>query len=215
MKYIFMDLDGTITNPKIGITKSIQYSLASFGIKEDNLDNLTRHIGPPLIDTFREYYGFDENKTKLAVMKFKERFEDIGWCENEVYEGMEDMLKAFQLAVKTLIVATSKPEYMAKKILDHFNLSQYFTDICGSERDGSRSKKHEVIQYAIDKNAIKNKEDIIMVGDRSYDILGAKRVGIQSIGVLYGFGCLTEFEDANADFIVQTVSELHDVVLSL
>lgn len=215
MKYIFMDLDGTITNPKIGITKSIQYSLASFGIKEDNLDNLTRHIGPPLIDTFRAYYGFDENKTKLAVMKFKERFEDIGWCENEVYEGMEDMLKAFQLAGKTLIVATSKPEYMAKKILDHFNLSQYFTDICGSERDGSRSKKHEVIQYAIDKNAIKNKEDIIMVGDRSYDILGAKRVGIQSIGVLYGFGCLTEFEDANADFIVQTVSELHDVVLSL
>ena len=215
MKYIFMDLDGTITNPKIGITKSIQYSLASFGIKEDNLDNLTRHIGPPLIDTFRAYYGFDENKTKLAVMKFKERFEDIGWCENEVYEGMEDMLKAFQLAGKTLIVATSKPEYMAKKILDHFNLSQYFTDICGSERDGSRSKKHEVIQYAIDKNAIKNKEDIIMVGDRSYDILGAKRVGIQSIGVLYGFGCLTEFEDANADFIEQTVSELHDVVLSL
>lgn len=215
MKYIFMDLDGTITNPKIGITKSIQYSLASVGIKEDNLDNLTRHIGPPLIDTFRAYYGFDENKTKLAVMKFKERFEDIGWCENEVYEGMEDMLKAFQLAGKTLIVATSKPEYMAKKILDHFNLSQYFTDICGSERDGSRSKKHEVIQYAIDKNAIKNKEDIIMVGDRSYDILGAKRVGIQSIGVLYGFGCLTEFEDANADFIVQTVSELHDVVLSL
>lgn len=215
MKYIFMDLDGTITNPKIGITKSIQYSLASFGIKEDNLDNLTRHIGPPLIDTFRAYYGFDENKTKLAVMKFKERFEDIGWCENEVYEGMEDMLKAFQLVGKTLIVATSKPEYMAKKILDHFNLSQYFTDICGSERDGSRSKKHEVIQYAIDKNAIKNKEDIIMVGDRSYDILGAKRVGIQSIGVLYGFGCLTEFEDANADFIVQTVSELHDVVLSL
>lgn len=215
MKYIFMDLDGTITNPKIGITKSIQYSLASVGIKEDNLDNLTRHIGPPLIDTFRAYYGFDENKTKLAVMKFKERFEDIGWCENEVYEGMEDMLKAFQLAGKTLIVATSKPEYMGKKILDHFNLSQYFTDICGSERDGSRSKKHEVIQYAIDKNAIKNKEDIIMVGDRSYDILGAKRVGIQSIGVLYGFGCLTEFEDANADFIVQTVSELHDVVLSL
>lgn len=215
MKYIFMDLDGTITNPKIGITKSIQYSLDSFGIKEDNLDNLTRHIGPPLIDTFRAYYGFDENKTKLAVMKFKERFEDIGWCENEVYEGMEDMLKTFQLAGKTLIVATSKPEYMAKKILDHFNLSQYFTDICGSERDGSRSKKHEVIQYAIDKNAIKNKEDIIMVGDRSYDILGAKRVGIQSIGVLYGFGCLTEFEDANADFIVQTVSELHDVVLSL
>ncbi len=215
MKYIFMDLDGTITNPKIGITKSIQYSLDSFGIKEDNLDNLTRHIGPPLIDTFRAYYGFDENKTKLAVMKFKERFEDIGWCENEVYEGMEDMLKTFQLAGKTLIVATSKPEYMAKKILDHFNLSQYFTDICGSERDGSRSKKHEVIQYAIDKNAIKNKEDIIMVGDRSYDILGAKRVGIQSIGVLYGFGCLTEFEDANADFIVQTVSELHDVVLSM
>ena len=215
MKYIFMDLDGTLTNPKIGITKSIQYSLDSFGIREDDLDNLTRHIGPPLIDTFREYYGFDENKTKLAMKKFKERFEEIGWCENEVYEGMEETLKAFQSAGKKLIVATSKPEYMAKKILDHFNLSQYFIDICGSERDGSRSKKHEVIQYAIDKNAIKNKEDIIMVGDRSYDILGAKRVGIQSIGVLYGFGCLTEFEDANADFIVQTVSELHDVVLSL
>ena len=215
MEYIFMDLDGTITNPKIGITKSIQYSLNSFGIKEENLNNLTRHIGPPLIDTFREYYGFDESKTKLAVIKFKERFEEVGWCENEVYEGMEETLKAFQRAGKILIVATSKPEYMAKKILDHFNLSQYFTDICGSERDGSRSKKHEVIQYAIDRNEIKNKDDIIMVGDRNYDILGPKRLGIKSIGVLYGFGCLQEFEEANADYIVKTVSQLCEIGLSL
>lgn len=215
MKYVFMDLDGTITNPKEGITKSIQYSLDFFGIKVDNLDTLTIHIGPPLVDTFKEYYGFDEEKTKQAVKKYKERYIDVGWCENIVYEGMEDTLKSLTEAGKKLIVATSKPESMAKKILDHYNLSQYFTDICGSADNGDRAKKHEVIQYAMDKNAITDRDEIIMVGDRSYDILGAKKLGIKSIGVLYGFGNLKEFEDAGANYIAKTVSEMRDICFAL
>ncbi|WP_066713458.1 HAD family hydrolase [Clostridium sp. Marseille-P299] len=215
MKYVFMDLDGTITNPKEGITKSIQYSLDFLGIKVDNLDTLTIHIGPPLVDTFKEYYGFDEEKTKEAVKKYKERYIEVGWCENIVYEGMEDTLKSLTEAGKKLIVATSKPESMAKKILDHYNLSQYFTDICGSADNGDRAKKHEVIQYAMDKNAITDRDEIIMVGDRSYDILGAKKLGIKSIGVLYGFGNLKEFEDAGANYIAKTVSEMRDICFAL
>lgn len=215
MKYIFMDLDGTITNPKIGITKSFQYSLESFGIKVDNLDNLTRHIGPPLVDTFKDYYGFDEEKTKQAVKKYKERFEEVGWCENVVYDGMEETLRVLKESGKILIVATSKPENMAKKILDYFQLSQYFTDICGAAENGYRAKKHEVIQYAIDKNEIGNKDEIIMVGDRNYDILGAKKVGVKSLGILYGFGNLEEFEDAGADYIAQSVTEMKEICMSL
>ena len=179
------------------------------------LQNLICHIGPPLVDTFKDYYDFNEEKTKQAVKKYKERFEEVGWCENIVYDGMEDTLRALKESGKILIVATSKPENMAKKILDYFQLSQYFTDICGAAENGYRAKKHEVIQYAIDKNGIDNIDEIIMVGDRNYDILGAKNVGIKSLGVLYGFGSLKEFEDAGADYIAKTVSEMKEICLSL
>lgn len=210
-----MDLDGTITNPKMGITKSFQYALESFGIKVDSLDSLTRHIGPPLMDTFKDYYGFDEQQTKEAVKRYRKRFEEIGWRENEVYEGMEEALIAFKDAGKTLIVATSKPEDIAVRILNEFKLSKYFNCICGAEDDGVRAKKHEVIEYAIKRNGITDLNEILMVGDRNYDIVGAKQVGIKSLGVLYGFGNMEEFIEAGADSIAKSVEEMRDICLGL
>jgi phosphoglycolate phosphatase len=209
-----MDLDGTITNPKLGITKSVQYALRNWNINIDDLDTLTKHIGPPLFDTFIEWYGFSETEAREAVKKYREYFEVYGLYENEVYEGMEELLSKIKNAGKKIIVATSKPEQMARKILEHFQLSEYFEDICGATYDESRSKKEDVMQYAIDKAGIRDYSDIIMVGDRKYDIAGAKAVGCASIGVLYGFGSREELEEAGADRIAVSVKDLYDVIIN-
>lgn len=215
MEYILMDLDGTITNPKEGITKSFQYALHHFGIEIEDLDSLCRHIGPPLVDSFREDYGFDEEKAQRAAEKYRERFTVEGWCENEVYPGMEEALQRLKEAGKVLIVATSKPEYLAVKILEHFGLSGYFDDICGATKDNTRTKKDEVIRYVLEKHGLKDLSDIMMVGDRKYDIIGAKKCGISSMGVLYGFGNREEFSEAGADYIVETVGEMAELLVSL
>lgn len=208
MKYIFLDLDGTITDPREGITKSIQYALEAFGIKVENLNELTKYIGPPLKDTFTFHYCMDETEATRAIVKYRERFEKIGWLENYVYEGMEEALSRLIDGGKKLVVATSKPESMAVRILEYFGLAKYFTDICGATMDGVRSSKVDVITYAIEKNHIADKNNILMVGDRNYDIIGAKGAGIKSMGVLYGFGSIEEFEKEKADFVAATVTEM-------
>lgn len=213
MKYILMDLDGTITNPQLGITRSLQYALKHYNINVEDLNSLTKYIGPPLKDTFIEAYGFSDEKSKEAVKKYREYYEEHGLYENEVYVGMEELLSRLQKRGKSLIVATSKPERMARKVLEHFKLEAYFTDICGAAYDDSRSKKEEVIRYAIEKNKITDINQIIMVGDRKYDITGAKNVGIPSIGVLYGFGSREELNEAGADQIAESVEELFDVII--
>lgn len=215
MEYILMDLDGTITNPKEGITKSFQYALQHFGIEIDDPEVLCRHIGPPLLDSFMECYGFDEDKAKRAAAKYRERFTVVGWKENELYSGMENALQRLKEAGKVLIVATSKPERLAVKILEHFGLDGYFDDICGADDDNTRSKKDEVIRYALEKHGLTDLSDLIMVGDRKYDILGAKKCGLASMGVLYGFGDRRELQDAGADYIAETVEEMAQVLVSL
>ncbi|MGN0506246.1 MAG: HAD family hydrolase [Lachnospiraceae bacterium] len=215
MEYILLDLDGTITNPKEGITKSFQYALHHFGIDIDDLDSLCKHIGPPLIDSFMECYGFDEEKAKLAAAKYRERFTVEGWLENEVYPGMEEALQRLKEAGKVLIVATSKPEHLAVKILEHFGLDGYFDDICGASDDKNRSKKDEVIRYVLEKHELRDLSDVIMVGDRKYDIIGAKKCGLASMGVLYGFGNRREFEEAGADYVAETVEEMAQLLVSL
>ncbi|MDF2942932.1 MAG: hypothetical protein K0S01_1790 [Herbinix sp.] len=215
MKYILMDLDGTITNPKIGITKSIQYALKAENILVEDLDTLCKHIGPPLKTSFKEFYGFDDEKADRAVVKYREYFDVAGMYENEVYKGMEELLSKLKAVGKKIIVATSKPEFMAKKILKYFGLEQYFDDICGSNLDGTRAEKDEVIRYALEKNGIVDFSSAVMVGDRSYDIIGAKKVGLVSIGVLYGFGSRGEFVKAGADHISETVEELYEVIMDL
>lgn len=214
MEYIFMDLDGTITNPKLGITKSVQYALRALNIIVEDLDTLTKHIGPPLKDSFLEYYNLSEEDADYAVTKFREYFRQSGMYENEVYDGMELLLSKLKEAGKILIVATSKPEELARMILEHFHLHHYFDDICGATFDDQRSKKEEVIRYALAKNDVKDLSRVVMVGDRKYDVIGAKEVGIASVGVLYGFGDREELLNAGVDEIAEDVTQLYDVIMS-
>ena len=213
MKYILIDLDGTITDPKLGITKSIQYALKAFNIPVQDLDSLCKFIGPPLRTSFMEEYGFDEVKTEEAIAKYREYFAVTGLYENVVYYGMEELLSKLKRAGKTLIVATSKPEIFAQRILDHFGLSKYFDGICGATLDHSRGTKEEVIRYALERHNIREHSQVVMVGDRLHDIEGAKSVGIASIGVLYGYGSKEELEEAGADRIAATVEELYEVIM--
>lgn len=212
MEYILMDLDGTITNSKLGITKSVQYALRNWNINVEDLDTLNKFIGPPLKESFMSYYGFSEEEAQKAVGKYREYFKDTGIFENEVYEGLEQQLEKLKEAGKRLIVATSKPEIFAKKIMEHFHLDHYYDDICGATMDGTISKKADVIRIALDKNGITDYSKAVMVGDRMHDIEGAKEVGIASIGVLYGFGSRQELVEAGADYICETVDDLYQII---
>ena len=215
MKYILMDLDGTITNPAEGITRCFEYALNHFGIEVENRSSLEQFIGPPLRTSFMEGFGFDEEKAELAVAKYRERFLPTGMYENVVYEGMEQALQALKAAGKVLIVATSKPEHMAKKILAHFHLDGYFDDICGSCDDAKRNEKEEVIRYALEKHDITDLSDVLMVGDRKFDVIGAAKCGLKCMGVLYGFGDEEELNGADAAYIAETVEDMARIIVSL
>lgn len=215
MDYILIDLDGTITNPKEGITKSVQYALRAMGIFVEDLDSLTKHIGPPLKSGFVEFYNFTEAEAELAVKKYREYYMEQGILENVPYAGIEQLLSKWKQDGKIIIVATSKPEELAVQILEHFHLKPYFDDICGATFDEGRSEKAEVIRYAIEKNKIMDLSQVVMVGDRKYDILGAKAVGIASVGVLYGFGDREEMEAVGAEHIAEDMEELYEIVRHL
>jgi len=210
-KYIIFDLDGTITDPRVGITKSIDYALRYFGIETENLDSLCKYIGPPLLNAFQEDYGFDEDKARLAISKYREYFNVTGIYENVVYTGVEEMLKNLQNKHKKLMMATSKPTEFAIRILEHFNLIHYFDFVAGSEMDGRRSEKADVIKYVIEENHVSDCSEIIMIGDRKYDIIGAKKTGIDSVGVLYGYGDKEELIQAGADYIIEKVEFISDL----
>jgi phosphoglycolate phosphatase len=215
MNYIFLDLDGTITNPAEGITKCFEYALNHFGIEVESRAQLEQFIGPPLRKSFMEGFGFEEEQAIEAVAKYRERFGPIGMFENEVYPGMEQALQSLKEAGKVLIVATSKPEHMAKKILAHFNLDGYFDDICGSCDDSNRNEKDEVIRYALEKHGIVDFDDVLMVGDRKFDVIGAAKCGLKCMGVLYGFGDRDELEQAGAAYIAETVEDMARIIVSL
>lgn len=212
-QYILFDLDGTLTDPKEGITKSIAYALAYYGIAVEDLDTLCKFIGPPLKDSFMKYYGFDDAKAEEAVEKYREYFKPYGVYENKVYDGVEKLLKKLTDCGKTMVLATSKPTIFANIILDHFDLAKYFSYIAGSELNGSRVKKGDVITYALEQAGIEDKSQAVMVGDREHDIIGANENGLDSIGVLYGYGCREEFEKYGADVVVATVEELEQILV--
>lgn len=214
-KYILFDLDGTITDPKEGITKSVAYALSKFGIKVDSLNELCKFIGPPLKDSFIEYYNFNDDEAEKAIKYYREYFSDRGIYENQVYKGFEDILISLKENNKVLIVATSKPTIFAQKILEHFNLRKYFSFVSGSNLDGTRVKKSEVIQYALERNNIKDLSEVIMIGDRKHDVYGAKEIGIESIGVLYGYGDYKELYDSGANYIVNNVEELRKLIMEI
>ena len=214
-KYILFDLDGTVTDPMIGITKSVRYALNKFGIEVEDLNNLCKFIGPPLKDSFMNFYNFTEEDALKAISYYREYFSTNGLYENTVYENFEDMLIALKKHNKSLIIATSKPTVFAEKILEHFNLKKYFDFISGSNLDNTRTKKADVISYALEQQMINNMSEIIMIGDREHDIIGAKALNIESIGVLHGYGSYEELSSSGADYIVKDVSELKSLLSTL
>ena len=211
MKRILFDVDGTLTDPFLGITRSVAYSLKSFGIEVDDLETLKPFIGPPLDVSFREYYHMDEAQSWEAVEKYREYFSKKGLFENKVYEGMEDFLQSLLNMDMKLYVCTSKPEVFAKEILDHFSLTPYFTGIYGATLDGSLKNKGDVIAHCIKQEQL-NIQDCMMVGDRQHDIVGAHQNQIPCIGVLYGYGSLEEFQEYHCDYIAKDLIELKKII---
>ena len=211
-QYILFDLDGTLTNPKQGITTCVAYALEHFGIRTENKEDLCKFIGPPLLESFMKYYDMSGEEAKTAVEKYRERFGVKGLYENEVFDGIKELLKCLKDQGKELIVATAKPTVYSQQILEYFDLAQYFSFLAGSELDGRRTKKGEVITYALEQCHITDKSKVLMVGDREHDIIGAKENEIDVMGVLYGFGNREEFEINKADYIVETVQELKEIL---
>ena len=214
-KYILFDLDGTITDPMLGITKSVKYALNKFDIEVENLNDLCKFIGPPLKDSFMNFYGFNEEDALKAITFYREYFSVTGLYENVVYENFEDILIALKEQNKSLIIATSKPTVFAEKILEHFNLKKYFDFIAGSNLDNTRTKKADVISYALEQQGLTETSEIIMIGDREHDVIGAKALGIESIGVLHGYGSYEELSNSGANYIVKDVKELKSLLMSL
>ncbi len=215
MKYevILFDLDGTLTDPGEGITNSVAYALENFNIAVPDRPSLYRFIGPPLVGSFMEFYGFSRDEALLAVKYYREYFSVRGLFENAVYPQIPETLEALKRAGKRLIVATSKPEPYSVQILEHFGLDGYFEKIAGSTMDETRTDKAEVIAYALESRGINDSIRTVMVGDRSHDVLGAKKNGLPCIGVLYGYGNRAELLEAGADVIAESVEALRDELL--
>ncbi|MBQ8764137.1 MAG: HAD family hydrolase [Clostridia bacterium] len=204
---VLFDLDGTLTDPGQGITNSVAHALKKFGIEVEDKKELYKFIGPPLHDSFMKYYGFSDEEAEKAIVYYREYFRDIGIFENAVYDGIENLLKGIKASGRKIILATSKPEEFAVRILVHFGLDKYFDCMAGATMDTSRSKKGDVIAYALKESGCKA-EDAVMIGDRLHDILGAKENGLDSIGVLFGYGDREELENAGADYIAETVEDI-------
>ena len=217
-EYILFDLDGTLTDPKLGITSSVQYALRALGIEEPSLDKLEVFIGPPLTDSFREFYGLDEEQMTTAVDKYRERFATQGIFENEIYPGIPQMLADLKAKGKKLAIASSKPTLFVEQILEHFEIRKYFDDVVGSNMDGTRGRKEEVFEEALCRmlpagmTPAKKRDAVAMVGDRKFDIEGAAAHGITSVGVSFGYAPEGELEQAGADYIVNSVQSLYDVL---
>lgn len=215
-QYFLFDLDGTLTDPKLGICTCVQYALKDQGIDEPDLDKLEPFIGPPLWDSFMKFYGMDKEQADKAVAKYRERFSEIGLFENEVYSGVHSMLKDLNEAGFTLAVASSKPTVYVERILEHFQIKQYFKVIVGSELDGTRVNKDEVVREALRRlfgNKPVQPDLVYMIGDRCFDVEGARAMNVESVGVTYGYGCMEELREARADYIVRSVEELHAFLL--
>lgn len=207
-QYVLFDLDGTLTDPGEGITNSVAYALKKYGIEVADRTSLYPFIGPPLHESFQKFYGFSEEESMQAVAYYREYYRDRGIYENEVYEGIPEVLQTLREQGKTLLLATSKPEAFAIQILEHFQLLPYFHVVAGATMDGSRVQKGDVIRYALEAGQISDLSQTVMVGDRRFDIEGAKENGFSAIGVLYGYGDFQELSEAGAKNIIEHPQEL-------
>lgn len=210
-KAILFDLDGTLTESGEGITKSVQYALEKMGKPEEDLKKLECFIGPPLMDTFQSFAGFNEEEARRAVELYRERFRPIGIFENAPYDGVVEMLKTLKKKGYRLAVASSKPEEFVKIILEHFELAGYFEEIVGAEMHGTRNTKSQVIEEALKRLRLSDKRhSVVMVGDKEHDVLGARESGLECISVSYGYGSREELEAAEPLKIVDSPAEITD-----
>lgn len=212
-KYILFDLDGTLTNPALGITNSVMYALKKFGIEVKVRTDLYKFIGPPLTYSFKEYYGFTDEQTLMALSYYRERFSAGGLFENEIYAGMAELLSELRGSGRHLILATSKPEEFAVKILEHFSILEYFTFVAGNTLNETRPEKRDVIKHIMKNIPSLTPDNAIMVGDRKYDVLGAAEFNLPCIGVLYGYGGRDELESAGAVQLAESVDALRRMLL--
>ncbi|HEY4622215.1 HAD family hydrolase [Solibacillus sp. FSL R7-0668] len=215
MKYevVLFDLDGTIIDPKEGITKSVQFALAKMGVTVENCDTLESFIGPPLQLSFQEQFGFSIQQANEAISYYRERYKPTGIYENTVYEGMAELLAELKSKGYKLVIATSKPTVFAQNIAEHYDFARYFDGIIGSELDGTRTLKAEVIEEGLRQLGSYETSKCIMIGDRKYDMIGAKANAMDCVGVTYGYGSEQELAEAQATYIVQTVPQLRDVLM--
>lgn len=210
---ILFDLDGTITDSAPGITHSVQYALRKFGIDETDPEKLLRFVGPPLIDSYMRFYGLTKEQAQDGVTYYREYFVgQNGMFENNIYEGVPEMLETLLKQGKRVLMATSKPELFARQIMDHFDLSKYFEYIGGAGMDESRTGKAAVIEYVLETVGITDRSKVVMVGDREHDVKGAAKCGLPCIGVLYGYGSREELEGAGASAIAESVEALPGLV---
>ena len=208
-QYLLFDLDGTLTNPKEGITKSVQYALRHFGIEVADPDTLTPYIGPPLIPSFMEFHGLTQEQALEALQVYRKRFESVGLFENEVLDGVPEMLCSLKQKGRYVAVASSKPEAYVRRILEHFDLLQFFDEVVGASMDEKLSAKKDIIGEALRRmGKSPGDQDVLMVGDRMHDVEGAKLCGLDSLGVYTGFAPEGELEEAGATFIFRTIGEM-------
>ncbi len=205
---VFFDLDGTLTDPWLGISRCIEHALAALDIEYDPGDDFRWCIGPPLRESFADLAGAELADRALSI--YRERFTDIGWQENAPYDGIHETLETLKDNGRTLFVATSKPHVYATRILEHFGLKPFFDRIYGAELDGTRSDKSELLAYAISRNAV---HDPVMIGDRRHDMIGARSNAMRAVGVSYGYGSVEELTEAGAERIVDSPSALTDALL--
>ena len=210
---VFFDLDGTLVDSGEGVRNSVEYALKKFGIEVENKDSLSCFIGPPLTVSFKTFYGFDDENADRGVAYYREYYKDKGIFEGYVYDGIEETLKRLKDAGKRVMVATSKPEEYAKRVLEKFGIAKYFDFIAGATMDEkTRANKIEIMQYAFDSCGA-SPSDTIMVGDRLFDIEGAKHFGMECIAVLFGYGSYEEFKQYGAEYIVETPKDIADLIL--
>lgn len=211
-EYALFDLDGTLTDPALGITNSIMYALDKMGREIPPRESLYSFIGPPLVQSFQSL-GMSKDEAETALRTYREYFSVKGLFENKVYNGIPEALENLSNAGVKIILATSKPELYAAQILEHFSLDKYFTSVCGASMDEKRVDKADVIKYALDTNGISDKSKVVMIGDRLHDIIGAEKNGLYSVGVLWGYGSREEFHNAGADNIADSIPKMVKIIL--
>ncbi len=211
--WLLFDLDGTLTDPFEGITRSVEYALNAFGIEVEDRRTLAPFIGPPLVESLTERYGFTMEDAVAAVAKYREYFAVKGLYENEIFEGIPELLNDCRKAGYKISMATSKPTHYAKIIAEHFDIARYFDAIHGSSLDGSRITKSSVVAEVVREEKL-DPARALMIGDRRHDVEGAREHGIKTVGVLYGYGSREEHEAAGAAYIVNDLAELRELLIS-